>query len=177
MDEPTNDLDAETLDLLEELVADYVGTLLLVSHDRAFLDNVVTSTLVFEGEGRIREYVGGYSDAIRQRQARVDSSGAKERAHKAAKPTDDPVVPRLRKLSYKDQRELEALPAAIEQLEAEQASLQAALGDPALFQNEPGRAREAAERWRRVAEELEAAYARWERLESGGLNASTGRGP
>ena len=76
MDEPTNDLDAETLDLLEELVADYAGTLLLVSHDRAFLDNVVTSTLVFEGEGRIGEYVGGYSDAVRQRQARAaDQNG------------------------------------------------------------------------------------------------------
>jgi ABC transport system ATP-binding/permease protein len=183
MDEPTNDLDAETLDLLEELVADYAGTLLLVSHDRAFLDNVVTSTLVFEGGGRIEEYVGGYSDAIRQRQALVDPPGAKERARKAARPADDagpqndagPQKPR--KLSYKDQRELDALPAAIEQLEAEQASLQAALGDPALFQNEPNRAREAAERWRRVAEELQAAYARWELLESGGVNASSAPGP
>src|ERR1700678_2846948 len=82
MDEPTNDLDAETLDLLEELVADYAGTLLLVSHDRAFLDNVVTSTLVFEGEGRISEYVGGYSDAVRQRQARADTASAKTRTKK-----------------------------------------------------------------------------------------------
>ncbi|HEY3849891.1 MAG TPA: ATP-binding cassette domain-containing protein [Steroidobacteraceae bacterium] len=183
MDEPTNDLDAETLDLLEELVADYAGTLLLVSHDRAFLDNVVTSTLVFEGEGRIREYVGGYSDAIRQRQARIDAPGGKLRAKKAAGPaddagrTDDAAPPKPRKLSYKDQRELDALPAVIERLEAEQASLQAALGDPALFQNEPNQAREAAERWRRVAEELEAAYARWELLESGGVNASVAPGP
>ncbi|HTB30307.1 MAG TPA: ATP-binding cassette domain-containing protein [Steroidobacteraceae bacterium] len=177
MDEPTNDLDAETLDLLEELVADYAGTLLLVSHDRAFLDNVVTSTLVFEGGGRIEEYVGGYSDAIRQRQALVDPPGAKERARKAARPADDAGPQKPRKLSYKDQRELDALPAAIEQLEAEQASLQAALGDPALFQNEPNRAREAAERWRRVAEELQAAYARWELLESGGVNASGAPGP
>ena len=177
MDEPTNDLDAETLDLLEELVADYAGTLLLVSHDRAFLDNVVTSTLVFEGGGRIEEYVGGYSDAIRQRQALVDPPGAKERARKAARPADDAGPQKPRKLSYKDQRELDALPAAIEQLEAEQASLQAALGDPALFQNEPNRAREAAERWRRVAEELQAAYARWELLESGGVNASSAPGP
>jgi ATP-binding cassette subfamily F protein uup len=172
MDEPTNDLDAETLDLLEELVADYAGTLLLVSHDRAFLDNVVTSTLVFEGAGRIGEYVGGYSDAIRQRQARLDAPGAKDRSKKAPTPADGAGPQKPRKLSYKDQRELDALPAAIERLEAEQASLQAALGDPALFQNEPNQAREAAERWRRVAEELEAAYARWELLEAGGVNAS-----
>lgn len=178
MDEPTNDLDAETLDLLEELVADYAGTLLLVSHDRAFLDNVVTSTLVFEGEGRIGEYVGGYSDAVRQRQARIDpSSDSKDRTKKAARPPDDAGLPKLRKLSYKEQRELDALPAAIERLETEQASLQAALGDAALFQNEPSRARDAAERWRGVAEELEAAYARWELLESGGVNASGDRGP
>ena len=172
MDEPTNDLDAETLDLLEELVADYAGTLLLVSHDRAFLDNVVTSTLVFEGDGRIGEYVGGYSDAIRQRQARLDAPGAKDRSKKAPTPADGVGPRKPRKLSYKDQRELDALPAAIERLEAVQASLQAALGDPALFQNEPNQAREAAERWRRVAEELEAAYARWELLEAGGVNAS-----
>lgn len=183
MDEPTNDLDAETLDLLEELVADYAGTLLLVSHDRAFLDNVVTSTLVFEGGGRIEEYVGGYSDAIRQRQTRLDPPGAKNRARKAARAADDAGPPddagpqKARKLSYKDQRELDALPGAIERLEAEQASLQVALGDPALFQNEPNRAREAAERWRRVAEELQAAYARWELLESGGVNASGAPGP
>ncbi len=177
MDEPTNDLDAETLDLLEELVADYAGTLLLVSHDRAFLDNVVTSTLVFEGGGRIEEYVGGYSDAIRQRQARLDAPGAKDRSKKAPTPADGAGPQKPRKLSYKDQRELDALPGAIERLEAEQASLQAALGDPALFQNEPNRAREAAERWRRVAEELQAAYARWELLESGGVNASAAPGP
>jgi ATP-binding cassette subfamily F protein uup len=151
--------------------------LLLVSHDRAFLDNVVTSTLVFEGEGRIGEYVGGYSDAVRQRRARIDAPGAKDRARKAVRPADAAGSRKPRKLSHKDQRELDALPAAIERLEAEQASLQAALGDPALFQNEPNQAREAAERWRRVAEELEAAYARWELLESGGVNASAAPGP
>jgi ABC transport system ATP-binding/permease protein len=177
MDEPTNDLDAETLDLLEELVADYAGTLLLVSHDRAFLDNVVTSTLVFEGEGRIGEYVGGYSDAVRQRQARAEAAGAKTRPKKAASPADEAAASKPRKLSYKEQRELDALPAVIERLEAEQAALQAALGDPAFFQTHPNEARETTERWRRVAEELEAAYARWEILESGAVNAAADPGP
>jgi ABC transport system ATP-binding/permease protein len=177
MDEPTNDLDAETLDLLEELVADYAGTLLLVSHDRAFLDNVVTSTLVFEGEGRISEYVGGYSDAVRQRQARADTASAKTRPKKTAKPADDAGASKPRKLSYKEQRELDALPALIERLEAEQAALQAALGDPAFFQTHPDAARDTTERWRRIAEELEAAYARWETLESGAVNAAAVPGP
>jgi len=177
MDEPTNDLDAETLDLLEELVADYAGTLLLVSHDREFLDNVVTSTLVFEGAGRIGEYVGGYSDAVRQRQARADAASAKPRLKKAVRPSDDAGASKPRKLSYKEQRELDALPAAIERLEAEQAALQTLLGDPAFFQNQPNEARDTTERWRRIAEELEAAYARWEMLESSAVNAAAAPGP
>ncbi len=177
MDEPTNDLDAETLDLLEELVADYPGTLLLVSHDRAFLDNVVTSTLVFEGAGRIDEYVGGYADAVRQRQARAGVAPAKPRPGKGAKPLEDPGAPKLRKLSYKEQRELAGLPAAIERLEAEQAALQTALAEPAFFQNNSSGARDAAERWRLIAEELAAAYARWEALEAGTVNVAAARGP
>jgi ATP-binding cassette subfamily F protein uup len=104
MDEPTNDLDAETLELLEEMVANYAGTLLLVSHDRAFLDNVVTSTLVFEGGGAVNEYVGGYSDWLQQRR----TAAAKPRA--AASPGK--VASSKRRLSYKEQRELEALPDA-----------------------------------------------------------------
>ena len=175
MDEPTNDLDAETLDLLEELVADYPGTLLLVSHDRAFLDNVVTSTLVFEGEGRIEEYVGGYSDAVRQKRARAVTP-EKPRAGKAARPAAAPAAAKPRKLSYNEQRELETLPAAIERLEAEQAALEASLADPAFFRNQSNEAREAAERLRRIAEELETAYARWEALESGVSGAAV-RGP
>jgi ABC transport system ATP-binding/permease protein len=177
MDEPTNDLDAETLDLLEELVADYAGTLLLVSHDRDFLDNVVTSTLVFERAGHISEYVGGYSDAVRQRQARTDAAGAGSRPKKAAKPADDAASSKPRKLSYKEQRELDAFPAVIERLEAEQAALQAALADPTFFQNRPNEARDTSERWRRIAEELEAAYARWEILEAGAVNAAAAPGP
>jgi ABC transport system ATP-binding/permease protein len=166
MDEPTNDLDAETLDLVEEMVADYKGTLLLVSHDRAFLDNVVTSTLVFEGQGRINEYVGGYSDSMRQRRLRADAA----RTVKPTAPTPkraaaaDSLKPRKR--SYREQRELDALPATIERLEAEQTALQAALGDPRFFQETPADARAASERLQSLAAELEVAYARWDALET-----------
>ena len=177
MDEPTNDLDAETLDLLEELVADYPGTLLLVSHDRAFLDNVVTSTLVFEGEGRIEEYVGGYTDAMNQRQASARRALDKPRDKAAARPSAAPAVPKPRKLSYKEQRELDSLPATIERLEAEQAAVQGALGDPAHFKNNATAAREAAERWRCIADELEVVYARWEALESGAVSGAGAPGP
>src|SRR5450631_2738708 len=127
MDEPTNDLDADTLDLLEEMVADYSGTLLLVSHDRAFIDNVVTSTLVFEGEGVLNEYVGGYTDWLRQRRAISTSTKAGGKPRNAAAPPAEarPAAPpaKARKLSYKEQRELEAMPATIQRLEAEQTDL------------------------------------------------------
>jgi ATP-binding cassette subfamily F protein uup len=176
MDEPTNDLDAETLDLMEELVADYAGTLLLVSHDRAFLDNVVTSTLVFEGHGRIEEYVGGYSDSVRQRQARAHFGSAARAAptatskSMAAKPAvaqaGTALRPRSRRRSYKEQRELDALPAAIQQLESEQSALQTALSDPALFRERRAEARDSMERLRTLAAELDAAYARWDALEA-----------
>ena len=114
LDEPTNDLDIETLELLEELFMDYRGTLLLVSHDRAFLDNVVTSTLVFEGSGRVQEYVGGYSDWLRQRQA---SAAAQQREESARKAPRAAARPRPAKLGYKEARELEESPARIESLE------------------------------------------------------------
>jgi ATP-binding cassette subfamily F protein uup len=175
MDEPTNDLDAESLELLEELVAEYPGTLLLVSHDRAFLDNVVTSTLVFEGDGRLGEYVGGYSDWLRQRKAsRAPQAGGSGAAGGAAAgpPTATPVAavqaaaPKPKKLSYKDQRELELMPARIEALEAEQAALQAQVADPALFRADPARATAALQRLEAIAKDLEASYARWDSLES-----------
>jgi ATP-binding cassette subfamily F protein uup len=165
MDEPTNDLDADTLDLLEEMVADYSGTLLLVSHDRAFLDNVVTSTLVFEGEGRINEYVGGYTDWLRQRRASavarttspVRPAPAASRAAAQSKP---------RKLSYKEQRELEEMPGVIQRLEAEQAELAAAIADPEFFRRSPADTTAALRRMDAVEQELEAAFSRWEALES-----------
>jgi ATP-binding cassette subfamily F protein uup len=189
MDEPTNDLDAETLDLLEEMVADYAGTLLLVSHDRAFLDNVVTSTLVFEGAGRVNEYVGGYTDWLRQRRApsakakssALGTGSATASAASSALPvaqtaaaTSLPAAARQqpaakpRKLSYKDQRELEAIPTAIQRLEAEQAELTAAIGDPELFRRSPADATAAVKRLQSVEKELESAFMRWEALESTG---------
>ena len=172
MDEPTNDLDAETLDLVEEMVADYAGTLLLVSHDRAFLDNVVTSTLVFDGGGRIDEYVGGYSDSMRQRaERRAVAPGASTPVATApAATTSARPLPasrsKPRKLSFNEQRELKSLPAVIERLEAEQAALQSSLSDPALFRERPADARTAAARLQDLVAELEAAYARWGALES-----------
>jgi ATP-binding cassette subfamily F protein uup len=173
MDEPTNDLDAETLELLEEMVANYAGTLLLVSHDRAFLDNVVTSTLVFEGEGRVNEYVGGYSDWLRQR--KVSGAGrARQPAAAPATPASVPTeavraAPKARRLSYKDQRELAAMPEKIQRLEAEQLQLQAQIADPTLFKDDPARGTAALQRLQSLAAELENAYSRWDALESQAL--------
>jgi ABC transport system ATP-binding/permease protein len=166
MDEPTNDLDADTLDLLEEMVAEYAGTLLLVSHDRAFLDNVVTSTLVFEGAGRVNEYVGGYSDWLHQRRAIATAAKVSPAAARPA--ARGSAAAKTRKLSYKDQRELAAMPAAIQQLEVEQAELAAAIGDPELFRRDPAGANAAVQRLQSVQQELESAFARWEALESAG---------
>ena len=174
MDEPTNDLDAETLDLLEEMVANYAGTLLLVSHDRAFLDNVVTSTLVFEGGAQVSEYVGGYSDWQRQR---ASSAASAPSAAPAMPVTATPVTsaqapaasaprPKARRLSYKDQRELAALPGKIHALEAEQLELQTAIADPALFKSDAARATAALQRLQALTVELENAYSRWDELES-----------
>jgi ATP-binding cassette subfamily F protein uup len=165
MDEPTNDLDAETLDLLEEMVAEYKGTLLLVSHDRAFLDNVVTSTLVFEGNGQINEYVGGYTDWLRQR--RVDAPALTAAASKPAKAAAAEPKPlaKPRRLSYNEQRELKQLPEKIQALEAEQAQLTTLISDPALFQRNPEQGSEALQRLQAAGRELEAAYARWEALD------------
>jgi ATP-binding cassette subfamily F protein uup len=175
MDEPTNDLDAETLDLLEEMVAEYAGTLLLVSHDRAFLDNVVTSTLVFEGDGCVNEYVGGYSDWLRQRRAiavaaKTPSPRFAQSAPAVRPPAGGSAAAKSRKLSYKDQRELDAMPAAIQRLEVEQAKLAAAIGDPELFRRDPAAANAAVQRLQSVQQELEAAFERWEALENSAAN-------
>ena len=165
MDEPTNDLDVETLELLEELLMDYQGTLLLVSHDRAFLDNVVTSSLVFEGEGTVNEYVGGYSDWQRHKAA-VDKSAGKTRSAPAAKQTTaSPAAEKPGKLSYKQQRELDALPAKIEQLETEQAQLQAVVGEAGFYQQSHEQVNVVLERLQTVEEALEDCYGRWETLE------------
>ena len=164
MDEPTNDLDLETLELLEERLLDFAGTLLLVSHDRAFLDNVVTSTLVFEGEGRVAEYVGGYSDWLRQRPEppQAEAPETREAAAAPARPRQ-----RSRKLGYREQRELEALPGRIEALEAELAEVQRQLDDPGIYAElgSEGLAR-LGERMQQLEAELEAAYDRWAELEA-----------
>ena len=177
MDEPTNDLDVETLELLEELLAEYPGTLLLVSHDRDFIDNVVTSTLVMQdgGEGRIGEYVGGYSDWVRQGQWRTrqdqgpgQSSGDPSGAI-AAKPSasDASAVPASdkRKLGYKEARELEQLPARIEALETRIAALTAAMNEPAFYQRDSAAINAHNAAVVEARSELDAAYARWEALE------------
>jgi ATP-binding cassette subfamily F protein uup len=169
LDEPTNDLDVETLELLEELLLDYQGTLLLVSHDRAFLDNVVTSTLVFAGQGRIKEYVGGYSDWLRQRKIPEPIQDAAQGAVRPG-PVDaaggERPAGRARKLSYKDQRELDALPAKIEALEAEQSRLHAFVNEGGFYQQAPGEISLTLARLEALNAELQACYERWETLES-----------
>jgi ATP-binding cassette subfamily F protein uup len=172
LDEPTNDLDVETLELLEDLLADYQGTLLLVSHDRTFLDHVVTSTLVFEGEGKVREYAGGYEDWLRQSAA----APRKEAAGHASVPPAVAVAERRnnenRKLSYKEQRELEALPEKIESLEAEQAKLHTLMGDGNFYRQPSDKIAAAMDRLEAVKKELEECYTRWQSLETRARAAS-----
>jgi ATP-binding cassette subfamily F protein uup len=166
MDEPTNDLDIETLELLEELLLNYTGTLLLVSHDRAFLDNAVTSTLVFEGDGRIGEYVGGYTDWLRYQQD-VATPKAEAPVVKAANaPSAEKAGGKSRKLSYKEQQELKALPGKIESLEAEQARLQATAGDAGFYRQSAQEIAATLARLDSATQELKACYTRWEALES-----------
>jgi ATP-binding cassette subfamily F protein uup len=162
MDEPTNDLDVETLEMLEERLMEYPGTLLLVSHDRAFLDNVITSTLVLEGQGRIGEYVGGYSDWLRQRATGAESRGKPARLARVEQEISSPARPRL---GYKQKRELESLPGRIEALEAELARLQARLADPGLYKQEGAEIAGARDALSRVQSELQKHYARWAQLE------------
>jgi ABC transport system ATP-binding/permease protein len=162
LDEPTNDLDVETLELLEQLVADYPGTLLLVSHDRAFLDNVVTSTLVFEGGGRIHEYVGGYSEWVRQRRAPTPTAKTSP-AKETARPLEP--VAKARKRSFKEQRELDQLPAKIEALEAEQAQLQTVVGSAEFYKQPHSEVAATLARIQALTTELEQCYQRWQALE------------
>jgi ATP-binding cassette subfamily F protein uup len=163
LDEPTNDLDVETLELLEERLVEFGGTLLVVSHDRAFLDNVVTSTLVFEGGGRVQEYVGGYSDAVRQRNAAA-AAAAKPAAPASGKPA--PARSKPARLGYAQQRELEALPARIEALDAEQTKLGELASQAELYRRDPAEQGRVHTRLAELALELESAYARWAALEA-----------
>ncbi|PXX99734.1 ATP-binding cassette domain-containing protein [Halomonas sp. LBP4] len=179
LDEPTNDLDVETLELLEELLLDFDGTLLLVSHDRAFMDNVVTSVLAFEGEGRVREYVGGYSDWVRQggklppapwegaaRQGAEPARTTEEMAGQAKPAPKATAVRKPAKLSYKLQRELDGLPAEIERLEAEVAVFEARVGEPSFYQQDAERVTATLQALSDRQAELDAAMERWMELEA-----------
>ena len=137
LDEPTNDLDIDTQELLEELLRDYAGTVFLVSHDRMFLDNVITQSIVFEGEGRLKEYIGGYQDYAdaKAREEKVQAASAPAAKPERPSEKDKPKPNRTAKLSYKEQRELDALPDEIAALEAEQADLNAQLSDPEIFKD------------------------------------------
>ncbi len=160
LDEPTNDLDVETLELLEELLLDFKGTLLLVSHDRAFLNNVVTSTLVFSGQGKIEEYVGGYDDWLRQRE--IPQIQADEKP--SPKPPPKPRPAKI-KMSFKEERELEALPPQLEQLEAEKKQIYRSLADPDFYRGGGSDVAAVQARLQELEKELSVAYLRWEYLE------------
>ena len=171
LDEPTNDLDSETLELLEERLVEYEGTVLLVSHDREFLNNVVGSTLVFE-EGGIKEYVGGYDDWLRQRKVTSTTLARSERsARDAGRPAAEPTgqTPSAsgirRRLSFKEQQELQSLPRKIEELESDIAAMHDAMAAPEFYR-QPGAeiARQQA-RLQSLEASLAAAYTRWEELE------------
>lgn len=170
LDEPTNDLDIETLELLEDLLANYQGTLLLVSHDRQFVDNTVTTSWIFEGEGEIEEFVGGYHDAQQQRE-QTKKARAVEKPIKAEKQVEEspktaPVKSKPKKLSYKLQRELEVLPAKLEELEAEIESMQEQVNNPDFFSQPVEQTQPILDKLSAVEQELEVAFERWEELEA-----------
>jgi ATP-binding cassette subfamily F protein uup len=167
LDEPTNDLDGESLELLEAMLIEYTGTVLLVSHDRTFLNNVASSTLVFEGSGRVEEYVGGYDDWLRQRPQPEESTP--EPKPKKGRPRSVPAGPR--KLTFKEQREREELPDIIEDLEVRKQDLFAAMADPELYKTAGTEVARLQARLDELEREMEAAYARWELLEELALKA------
>jgi ATP-binding cassette subfamily F protein uup len=164
LDEPTNDLDTETLELLESLLAEFTGTLLLVSHDRAFIDNVVTSLLAWEGGGVWREYVGGYQDWLRQRPALATAAELTAAPRTAIAPSSAP----RKRLSYREQRELEALPGLIETLEGKQRDIERAIAEPAFYKQDKVVIAATMTALEAVSAELAAAFVRWESLEEGG---------
>ncbi len=165
LDEPTNDLDADTLELLEEMLMEYQGTVLLVSHDREFLNNIVTSTIVFEGDGRLVEYVGGYDDWLRQRS--LSSPIGTEKTKKKEKPGKSrPQRGRLRTLTFKEKKEIETLPALIESMEAERAGLYETLADPDFYRQDGSSIPAVKARITELDTKIPTAYERWELLES-----------
>ena len=163
LDEPTNDLDAETLELLEELLVNFTGTILLICHDRMFLNNVVTSTLVFSGNGSIEDYVGGYDDWVAQRPPEpLQASGA----DKKARYKEERKAKQKKKLSFREKREVEELPVRIETLEAEQATLHADMAAPEFYRQPPEGIAAATQRLKELTDDISSAYERWEYLES-----------
>ena len=169
LDEPTNDLDMETLELLESLLQEYSGTVLLVSHDRTFLNNVVTQVFAFEGAGRVQAYAGGYDDWLQQRSgANVPASTSSVFPAKSdvAPVTSNKLSPKRAKMSFNEMRELDGLPAKIEALESEQAAVQTSLSDPALYAKSPHLVTSLGVRASEIAAELETMLARWEVLEA-----------
>jgi len=168
LDEPTNDLDIDTLELLEELLQAYDGTVFLVSHDRRFLDEVVTSTIVNEGPGRWREYEGSVEDWLRQSERRPGTTTIPALPRPAMSAAAPPPPTARRKLSFKEQRELDELPARIEALEAEQRALAELLSGSALYTDTPQRVSEVQSRYDATEHELLELLERWERLSSVG---------
>ncbi|MDZ7778384.1 MAG: ATP-binding cassette domain-containing protein [Gemmatimonadota bacterium] len=172
LDEPTNDLDTETLELLESRLVSFSGTVLTVSHDRAFLDNLCTNTFVFEGGGRVKEYVGGYSDwkrAVARRTSEDDGdeegeSGQRKGGDRARSPKSGTGAKRPKKLTYNDQRELERLPGTIEKLEAELAEAHEALADPELYKRDPEAVSEVTRKAEALERKIEEAFDRWAEL-------------
>jgi ATP-binding cassette subfamily F protein uup len=169
LDEPTNDLDAETLELLEDLLIEYPGTVLLVSHDREFLNNVVSSTLVFEGDGLVKDYDGGYDDWLRQRVVAPTSTAPSESVPSVTGGSGGGPVRQTtanRKLSFKEQRELESLPTRISELETEQSALHAAMASPSFYQQPKSDIAAASAKLEALERELAEAFTRWESLEA-----------
>lgn len=165
LDEPTNDLDSETLELLEELLLNYEGTILLVSHDRAFLNNVVTSTLVFQGDGVIKEYAGGYDDYIRQAEQSASVETLEEKPKSKSTNSKQPQSGQKKKLSYKEQKELESLPELLEKLESRQAEIHEQMANPDFFKQDGQQIAQTNEELEKLGTELAQAYSRWEELE------------
>ncbi len=164
MDEPTNDLDTDTLELLEEMLIDYEGTVFFVSHDREFLNNIVTSTIAFEGGGTLTEYVGGYDDWLRQRAHVIPPRTENVKDTKAEKSRPKPGRPRT--LTFNERKELQELPAKIEALEAERERLFSVLADPEFYRREGSRIPETKARIQDLEKEIDDGYRRWELLES-----------
>jgi ATP-binding cassette subfamily F protein uup len=168
LDEPTNDLDIDTLELLEELLEDYSGTVFLVSHDRMFLDNVVTQVIVAEGDGLWREYIGGYSDweRVRASTAQSPSKSAPKAESKQAAKEAAPIAAKAKKLSYKEQRELESLPGMIASLEVEQKAISEQLADPDLYRQRPEEVQRLNQRFAEIDELLMESLEKWEAIEA-----------